>query len=59
MGFSSGWQGYSSEFPSDFALGKFLGAALPALGNPVLPSSFTQINPLHNNPDICLNGFSL
>ena len=34
MEFSSGWQGCSSGFPSGFALGKSLGAALPALGKP-------------------------
>jgi hypothetical protein len=31
MGFSSGWQGCSSVFPSGFALSKSLVAAIPAL----------------------------
>ena len=33
-GFSSGWQGCSSGFPSGFTLWKSLGAALSAVGKP-------------------------
>ena len=46
MRFSSGWQGFFSEFPWGFALRMYLGAARQPLENPVHPSFFTQINPL-------------
>ena len=45
-GFSSGWQGYFEGFPEGEAQGNSQGAALPALGKPVHPSSFTWINPV-------------
>ena len=44
-----GWQGCSSRFPSGFALGKSLGAALPSLGKP-RPSLVLYLD----YPSLCL-----